>query len=416
MPQTTMNEPVIALPPPSTPLRPPPHTQQTDKPSAAARAPPSRRPPPSLFLPGKIAVPNQAPSPNSQGSLQGTSPSPSSRSNSPSATTTLRDIVYNGVNVGGAVDMAAYEPPTQDGEGILDQPVTTPTARTPTNRVVHKPFPRPQSPSGPHCPSTPCSRPSAPPQEAKDFDGIATYPSMPEGFESPCTLPSLIHIRQLDIPAPSRSLVELKEEPAPSTIIESRICRNMTLKHVELRNCHVSNCTLHDCVIKGGYHRGSRFSNCDIISAQCVVSCVLDRTFSTLCIMTNSIFRQGGIKESRIMDSSMKQVGVFYCRLTRCSLSHCEVNDLEQLECPFVECTANGDINHYFEPPKKHTNHRSSSGHSAHKDGHKDGKRSNSREAKHRNSPREAAGSKGSEFNRFYDGKVGNKKSSMCCM
>lgn len=413
-----MNEPVIALPLPnaiSPPLTPPPHPHLMDKNAVATSLkapPPSRRPPPSLFLPAKIALPPQAPSPNSQGSLQGTSPSPSSRSNSPSATTTLRDIVYNGGKVGGAVDLAAYEPPTQEGEGILDQPITTPTARTPTNRVVHKPFARPKSPSGPHCPSTPCSRPLPPPS---DFDDIAMYPLMPEGFESPCVLPSLIHIRQLDIPAPSRSLTEQKEEPIGATILESRICRNMTLKHVELRNCYVSNCVLHDCVIKGGYHRSSKFSNCDIISAQCVVSCVLDRTFSTLCIMTNCIFRQGGIKESRIMDSSMKSTGVFYCRLTRCTLTHCEINDLEQLECPFIECTANGDINNYFEPPKKHVNHRSSSGHSSHNHG---GKRSNSREAKRTSvSSRDAGGSKGSEFNRFYhDEKVGKKKSSICCM
>lgn len=292
---------------------------------------------------------------------------------------TLRDLVFNQQDDADSTFRNTEINPRDEGEGILDQPITTPTARTPVRRMSFVNFNPPRSPTGARNLHSNINRnrPSL-----SDGEGFGVYPPMPDGCSPPCPLPALVPIRLLDIPPPQNGMVQYFPEtdtvgeqdtaldPAvsgpihPNRVIENKICVGVILKNVELRNCHVTNCKLQDSIVKGGYHSGCVFKNCDVASALCVVSSVFDQSFATLCIITNCHFQQGGIKESRVMDSIIECSGVFYCRLTRCAIKYCEFFDIEQIECPFIECDPEGDIDRYFEPPKRHTSpqksHRSS--------------------------------------------------------
>ena len=349
----------------------PSDTQASPAPSIKTTPSPCAKPSPSRCdafseIPYVDEVSTHTPRVNSSPPVD-TKTSPSKISASPdlkitidtSRPATLRDLVFNNPD---DTDNAfrATSPLRDEGEGILDQPITTPTARTPVRRMSLVNFNPPRSPTGARNFHSHMNK-NRP--VISDEHGFGIYPPMPDGHSTPCTLPSLVPIRMLDIPPPMNNMADYcpsvaddaasTMDPAPITIIEDKVCVGLTLKNHELRNCHVTNCTLTDSIIKGGYHSGCVFVNCDIVSAQCIVSCTLDQSFATLCIVTNCHFKQGGIKESRVMDSALEFAGVFYCRLTRCTIKQCEFNDIEQLECPFHDCDADGDIERYFEPPKR---------------------------------------------------------------
>ena len=182
------------------------------------------------------------------------------------------------------------------------------------------------------------------------------YPAMPKGYDSPSTLPSLLPIRQLECPPPSRSLAEQKSDVVGGAI-EGKLCRDITLTRVEIRNSYLVNCTLINCISKGCYFTSSRLFASDIVNAPCVISCSLEDSFISLSILSNCKMLQGAVKESRIMDCDIEAAGVFYCRLTRSIFFQCEYKEIEQVDCELRECDGNGDVDAFFPivppPPPK---------------------------------------------------------------
>lgn len=173
------------------------------------------------------------------------------------------------------------------------------------------------------------------------------YPAMPSGCRSPSSLPSLLPIRQLECPPPSRSLAEQKTNVTGGSI-EGKLCRDIVLTRVEIRNSYIANCTLVNCITKGCYFTGTKMIGSDIVNSPCVISCSFEDSFISLSILSNCLMVQGAVKESRVMDSSFEAAGVFYCRLTRSSFYQCEYKEIEQVDCDLKECDGNGDVDAFF--------------------------------------------------------------------
>eukprot|EP00742_Colponemidia_sp_Colp-10_P013056 GILJ01014718.1.p1 GENE.GILJ01014718.1~~GILJ01014718.1.p1 ORF type:complete len:304 (-),score=48.08 GILJ01014718.1:457-1368(-) len=204
------------------------------------------------------------------------------------------------------------------------------------------------------------ANPTYTPAKGQDYKP-GYYPAMPSGCRSPSSLPSLLPIRQLECPPPSRSLAEQKINVTGGAI-EGKLCRDIVLTRVEIRNSYIANCTLINCITKGCYFTGTKMIGSDIVNSPCVISCSFEDSFISLSILSNCLMIQGAVKESRVMDSSFEAAGVFYCRLTRSSFYQCEYKEIEQVDCDLKECDGNGDVDAFFPLVVPKTTTRESTG------------------------------------------------------